>query len=284
MSRGGRGGGRGGRGGGRGGRPALPWEDGDEPDARPSDLFPPYIVPTPRALTSIEDSSVQHFLLLRHQVHLSPLYISKRTSLIDPAAPRKVYGRDQMNALFDVKSKASVDPFTAVPTYSQRFARQERALPDWSARPVCREMFPAELLDTVDAADAGAGAGARKKRRLELSKVNALPSAEEAFGMLAAAGAGADDELDDDDDGGGEPLAGPADGRKILERLDAMRDDDGDDAGGDLDDEEGLGEEEDEDEVYDDEDAGDYDAEGYFDNGDDGGDDYGDDGDGEGTF
>lgn len=39
MSRG-RGGGRGGRGGGRGGRQNLSWDTGEEPDARPSDLFP----------------------------------------------------------------------------------------------------------------------------------------------------------------------------------------------------------------------------------------------------
>ncbi|KAL7912770.1 DNA-directed RNA polymerase III, subunit Rpc31 [Trichoderma velutinum] len=268
MSRGGgggRGGGRGGRGGGRGGRPALPWDDTDEPDARPSELFPPCVVPTPRDLTTTEYNSVQCFLLLRHQIHSSPLYTSKRTSLIDPAAPRKVYGRDQMNALYDVKSKASVDPFNAMPTYSQRFSQPERALPEWSSRPVCREMFPPELLDTVDSADAS---GMRKRRKLELSKVNALPNAEEAFGMPAIEG--------EDDEGV------PVNGKNILERLDALRDDEGDDAA-DVDDDEGL-EEEEEDEVYDDEDAGDYDAETYFDNGDDGGDDYGDGDDGEGTY
>lgn len=169
-----------------------------------------------------------------------------------------------MNALYDVKSKASVDPFSAMPTYSQRFSRPERALPEWSSRPVCREMYPPELLDTVDSADAS---GMRKRRKLELSKVNALPNAEEAFGMPAIEG---------DDEGV------PVDGKHILERLDALRDDEGDEVG-DAEDDEGL-EEEEEDEVYDDEDAGDYDAEGYFDNGDEGGDDYGDDGDGEGTY
>jgi DNA-directed RNA polymerase III subunit RPC7 len=49
MSRGGgRGGGRGGRGGGggRGGRPNVPWDTGDEPDARPSELFPVRRLPT----------------------------------------------------------------------------------------------------------------------------------------------------------------------------------------------------------------------------------------------
>ncbi|PON25906.1 hypothetical protein TGAM01_v205343 [Trichoderma gamsii] len=174
MSRGGgRGGGRGGRGGGRGGRPGLPWDDTDEPDARPSELFPsfsyqPYVVPTSRNLNATEYNGVQYFLLLRHQIHSSPLYTSKRTSLIDPDAPRKTYGRDQMNALYDIRSKASVDPFSAMPTYSQRFSRPERALPEWSSRPVCREMYPPELLDTVDSADAS---GVRKRRKLELSKI-----------------------------------------------------------------------------------------------------------------
>lgn len=195
-------------------------------------------------------------------MHSSPLYTSKRASLHDPTAPRKMYGQAQMNAHYGVKNKASLDPFTAVPTYSQKFVREERALPDWTARPVCRELFPAELLDTVEPED---GAGVRKKRKLELSKVSALPNAEAAFGMPALEG-------DADDEGG----------KNLLERLEAMRDDEGEDAA-ELDEEEGV-EEDEEDEVYDDEDAGDYDAENYFDNGDEGGDEYGDGDEGEGTY
>jgi DNA-directed RNA polymerase III subunit RPC7 len=209
-----------------------------------------------------ETNGIQYFLLLRHQMHSSPLYTSKRASLHDPTAPRKMYGQAQMNAHYGVKNKASLDPFTAVPTYSQKFVREERALPDWTARPVCRELFPAELLDTVEPED---GAGVRKKRKLELSKVSALPNAEAAFGMPALEG-------DADDEGG----------KNLLERLEAMRDDEGEDAA-ELDEEEGV-EEDEEDEVYDDEDAGDYDAENYFDNGDEGGDEYGDGDEGEGTY
>ncbi|KAG7407100.1 DNA-directed RNA polymerase III, subunit Rpc31 [Fusarium sp. MPI-SDFR-AT-0072] len=265
MSRGGRGGGRGGRGGGRGGRPNVPWDTGDEPDARPSELFPPYLVPTPRELASHEKAAVQHYLLLRHQVHASPLYTSKRTALNDPTAPRKHYGQAQKNARFGIKSKASLDPFTAVPTYSHKFVREERALPDWSNRPVCRELFPMELYETIDAASANDSGlpGGFKRRKLELSSVSALPSAEEAFGM----GGDGEDEMQ---------------GRNLLERLQALKEEEGDEAG-DLEDEEGM-EEEEQDEVYDDEDAGDYDAENYFDGGDEF-DDYGDDGgDGEGTY
>lgn len=174
--------------------------------------------------------------------------------------PRKMYGQEQMNARYGIKNKASVDPFTAMPTYSQKFVREERALPDWSNRPVCRELFPVELLETIEGA-ATAGRG-YKRRKLELSSISALPSAEEAFGM------GAD----------GEELQG----ENLLKRLDAMKDAEGDQAG-ELEDEEGL-EEEEQDEAYDDEDAGDYDAENYFDNGSDFGDDYGDGDDGEGTY
>ncbi|PHH63745.1 hypothetical protein CDD81_5510 [Ophiocordyceps australis] len=260
MSRGG----RGGRGGARGpGRPNVPWDTGDEPDARPSELFPPRLVSMPRPLSSRESQAIQHLLLLRHQLHASPLYTSKR-SLHDPTSPRKLYGQAQLNALYDVRNKASLDPFTAMPTYSQTFVRPDRALPDWSARPVCRELFPQELLSTVEPQDAR---GMPKKRKLHLSRVNALPSAEEAFGIAA---------LDADAD------ADAVSGKHLLDRINAMRDDQGDDAA-DADEDE-VAQEEDQDEVYDDEDAGDYDAENYFDNGDDMGDDYGDGDDGEGTY
>lgn len=178
-----------------------------------------------------------------------------------------------MNAVYGVKNKASLDPFTAMPTYSQKFVREERALPDWSGHPVCREMFPQELLDTIDPSS---GTGPRKKRRLELSRVSALPSAEEAFGM---AGAGEEDIAAEE----GEGAAGSGSGSNLLEKLEAIQDEEGDEAAGEVDEEEAA-EEDEEDEVYDDEDAGDYDAENYFDNGDEMGDDYGDDGDGEGTY
>ncbi|KAG9254318.1 DNA-directed RNA polymerase III, subunit Rpc31 [Emericellopsis atlantica] len=260
MSRGGRGGGRGGRGGARGGRPQLSWDTGEEPDSKPSELFPPYRIPVPRQLTESESASVKHFLLLRHQLHASPLYTAKRTQSMNPT---KSYGTAQANAQYDVKNKASVDPFTSMPTYGQRFVRQERALPDWSRRPVCRELWPQELLDTV-ASDAHTS----KKRKLEISHISALPTADEAFEMLTG--------HDDEEEGTG--------GGNLLEKLDAIGGEEGEGVPGEGEEDEAGLEEEEEDEAYDDEDAGDYDAENYFDNGDEMGEDYGDDGDGEGTF
>ncbi|KAF4125394.1 hypothetical protein GMORB2_4234 [Geosmithia morbida] len=279
MSRG-RGGGRGGRGGGRGGRPNVSWDTGDEPDGRPSELFPHYALPVPRHLTPTETNTVKNFLLLRHQLRASALYTSLRSETdVDPLR-RKHGGATSRGTKtpYGVRSRANQDPFTSMPTYGQRFVREDRALPDWSNRPVCRELWPSELLNTIDPEpdrgnggghlvlgdDTGDAAPRKKKRRLELSRVDALPNAEVAFGMAQAG---------EDEDGE----------RNLLDRLDALGDETGED-GADLDDEEGLGDADEQDEAYDDEDAGDYDAENYFDNGDEMGDDYGDDGDGEGTF
>jgi DNA-directed RNA polymerase III subunit RPC7 len=236
-------------------------------------------------LSETEKRATKHFLLLRHQIHASPLYTSKRTLLLDPTAPRKMYGQEQRNALYGTKTKASLDPFTSMPAYSQRYAREERGLPDWLRRPICRELFPDELLDTVDATPAQAAAqdsnGPRKKRKLELSRVDALPSAEVAFGMVEDDAQLAEAEGDIFDEDG--LLDTPAGGKSALEKLDALKDEEVEE-GAEIDEEEAV-EEEEEDEAYDDEDAGDYDAENYFDNGDEMGDDYGDgDGDGEGTY
>lgn len=228
--------------------------------------FKPYAVPSAAPLSLAEKKGVQHFLLLRHQIHASPLYTSKRTTTRDPSAPHKTYGQEQVNALYGIRNRSSIDPFTAVPMYSHKFVREERALPDWAARPVCRELFPLELLDTVEPTAEENGGGVKKKRKLELSKVSALPNAEAAFGMI-----GAEDEGED-----GEARKG------LLEKLAAIGDDDGEE-GAEGEDEE-VHEEEEEDEAYDDEDAGDYDAENYFDNGDEMGEDMGEGDEAEGTF
>jgi DNA-directed RNA polymerase III subunit RPC7 len=189
-----------------------------------------------------------------------------------------MYGQAQANAVYTAatgaRSKALQDPFTAMPTYAQRFVKEERALPDWSRRPVCRELFPKELLEVIEPEDSS---GPRKRRKLELTRVNALPNAEEAFGLVNG-------EYYEGEDGAyfeDQPQASAASQKLLLERLDAM---DGEEAGEDVGDDDAEAVEEEEDMAYDDEDAGDYDAENYFDNGDDGGDDYGDDGDGEGTY
>ncbi|TKW59157.1 hypothetical protein CTA1_936 [Colletotrichum tanaceti] len=260
MSRGGRGGGRGGRGGRQG--PQLSWDNGEHaPDTRPSELFPAYAIPTAKPLSDLERANVNAFLLFRRQFQDGPLYTRKRTWGMDPGNTRKLYGQEQVNAKYGVRTRGTADPFTAVPTYSQKFARPERALPEFGGRPFCKEFFPQELHETLDGDDVAPGERRRggEAKKLKLSRITALPTAEDVFHV---GGPGEDGE------GGG----GPGDDKKKLEALERMGEGEGE--GGAEDEWEG-GEEEMQDIEYDDSDAGDYDAENYFDDGEFGDDDGG---------
>ncbi|CAK7217616.1 DNA-directed RNA polymerase III subunit C31 [Sporothrix bragantina] len=275
--RGSRGGG-GGRGGGRGGRRGgfgAPWSDDPtmKADSRPVELFPAYSAPMAAPLTHQECQVVDYFLLVREQTHSSPLYTQTRTwktmgsaDADAGGASGKAYGQDQINRQYGVRNKATVDPFTAVPMYSHRFQTTERALPDLSARPFSRELFPPELWPTLDGNDDGKLGGAKKSTRdrvLALSDVTALRTAEDIFQTRRTGAEGAD--------GGAESGT-----HKALEQLEKFKNvglDNEDNVEFDLVEDEGDYDEV-EDEEYDDDEEGDYNAEAAFDNGDD--DDYGD--------
>ncbi|KAI3395867.1 hypothetical protein diail_804 [Diaporthe ilicicola] len=257
-----RGGGRGGRGGRRGGGPQLPWQEDPtlRVDGRPAEAFPPYDVPIPAPLVVREKSQVKSYLLFREQVHDGLFYTATRSR--DPSAATRAYGQEQVNQRYGLKSKATLDPFTAVEMPSSRMRKPERALPDFSERPFNKALFPPELHATLDGDDepnsaAGKRPGNKKKKTMTLSKVTSLRTAEEIFNMPTEATAPGD-------------ATSTADHQKALEALDQLGEGGGDgeddiDLG--LDDEDGYGEEMDD--AYDDDDGGDYDAEGYFDNGDD---------------
>ncbi|KAL2267891.1 hypothetical protein VTJ83DRAFT_5168 [Remersonia thermophila] len=326
--------GRGGRGGGRGrggpmvnGRRAVaqnsvPWATDAEIllDGKPSELFPPYDVPRPPPLTRKEDKLVSYFLLFREQCQDGPLYTQARSRLSQPSpsaaaagpsssssaasslAPgARAYGQDQINQRYGLVSKATLDAFTAVPTYSQRFTRAPRALPDLASRPFAKEFFPPELHATLDGDDDDAAAGGRpgKRRRLAgagaktlgLSSITSYKTAEELFFRDGLA-------PDQPPRQGGRAKAADGELDKALQLMSTLekRGEGDDDAGflsgeddedwvrgghGGDDDEDGAAAA-DEDDQYEDESGDDYNAEAYFDGNqddddfDDGGDDGGD--------
>jgi len=187
-----------------------------------------------------------------------------------------------------------------VPTYSHRFNKVPRTLPDLASRPFAKEFFPPELHPTLEGEDEAAAVGRPAKRRkggeqreqqqskktLGLSSITSYKTAEELF-MPDAQPAGV-------------PGAGAADGvgganlDKALQLLNTLekRNEDGDEEaflsgeddddwvkGNGEDDEDGVA---DEDDIYEDESGDDYNAEAYFDGNqddedyDEGGDDGGD--------
>lgn len=228
-----------------------PWSDNPDlsADHRPVELFPEYNVPKPAPIDSHEQRLVDYFLLVREQIHSGPLYTQARTS---NTTTTRAYGQDQINARYREQSKATVDPFTSMPSYSRRFEKNARALPDLSERPFALEIFPPELRPLLEAPK-----GQKRKRALMLSEVTSLKTAEEIFSRSK----NGEDDM----------------GKRALEQLDrlANADDEGGNAEIDLIEDEEGGYDEEDDEVYSDEDGGDYDAEQHFD----GGSDFGDDGD-----
>jgi DNA-directed RNA polymerase III subunit RPC7 len=150
-----------------------------------------------------------------------------------------------------------------VPTYSHKFKKVPRTLPDLGARPFAKEFFPPELHATLDGDDEpGAGGGPAAKRRrvgpktLGLSNITSYKTAEELFRPEGGAGPDMDKAL------------------QLLNNMEKQGEngdegaflsgEDEDDwvKGNGEDDEDGVA---DEDDVYEDESGDDYNAEAYFD-------------------
>jgi DNA-directed RNA polymerase III subunit RPC7 len=246
----------------------------------------PYALPKAPLLSKTEDKQVSYFLLFREQCQDSPLYTEARSWTQTPSAAR-TYGQEQVNKRYGQTTKATVDPFTAVPTYSHKFKKVPRTLPDLGARPFAKEFFPPELHVTLDGDDEPSSGPASKRRRvgpktLGLSSITSYKTAEELFLPDTAAAAARPED--------------PAGHNKLLQVMSAAekQNEDGDgDAflSGEDDDDwvKGNGEEDEdgnaeEDDQYEDESGDDYNAEAYFDGnqddedydegGDDGGGDY----------
>jgi DNA-directed RNA polymerase III subunit RPC7 len=179
---------------------------------------------------------VRNFLLFRRQVHEGPLYTQRSNAARDPTRPRRIYDQAQRNSQYVYRGSANADLFNGVETFSTRFRPKERTLPDFSTRPYVKRLFPPELQPTLEEGEAGRG------KRLKLSSVTAMPTAEDVMNMNGGV-------LDEE----------------ALKKLAMVTEGGQDDVA--VEDDEVA--EEDEDYAYDDEDAGDYDAEAYFDDGDD---------------
>ncbi|OJD18210.1 hypothetical protein AJ78_01768 [Emergomyces pasteurianus Ep9510] len=236
-------------------------EGGREPDTAPTPLFPKYSVPVARVLKEEERTQVDYYRRLRETIHDGPYY----TVLSAPPSSQR---GGAMAA-----RKAQFDPFQGMATYGQRYLKKTRTLPKLSGRPYVMNFFPKELWSTLDPKYVG----------LQTAGAN-------GFGALLRGEQkrGFEDEEEDEEEevgpsrkrreaGGDEDEEGSETGEKRKRR-----------AGGEdedlLDEDEDEGEDEIVDDDFEDDEedmGGDYNAEQYFDGGDDDGDGY-DGGGGEG--
>ncbi|PGH07532.1 hypothetical protein AJ79_06267 [Helicocarpus griseus UAMH5409] len=228
-------------------------EGGGEPDTAPTPLFPKYSVPIAKPLSEEERSQVDHYRRLREMIHDGPYYTVLSAPIPSSAQSRR---REDAAKAAEAARKAQFDPFQGMATYGQRYLKKARTEPKLSGRSYDLRFFPKQLWSMLDPNYKGmktSGAGmllrGGPKRGFEDEEDDELD--EEGPARKKRAG----DEDDEDEDEAGE------------RRRKRAGDDD------DL-----LEEEEDEDEeeivdddFEDDEDdmGGDYNAEQYFDGGDD---------------
>ncbi|KAL1968939.1 hypothetical protein VTN77DRAFT_773 [Rasamsonia byssochlamydoides] len=110
-------------------------EPGGEPDNAPTPLFPKYDVPKAARLQPREQAEVDRYRALREKFHDGPYYTvldAARTSAKKGSAAR---------ALFDA--------FHGMPSYSQKYQKKKRALPKIQGRPYALNFFPRELWRTI---------------------------------------------------------------------------------------------------------------------------------------
>jgi hypothetical protein len=95
--------------------------------------FQEYNIPFAAPPTESEKQAIRFYRDLRDQIHHGPLYTKAPPR--DPNNLPKVFGEDQENALFEIKGKTDIDPFVGVPTYTMKYDRKERVIPQLSGRP-----------------------------------------------------------------------------------------------------------------------------------------------------
>jgi DNA-directed RNA polymerase III subunit RPC7 len=219
-------------------------DPGGVPDTAPTPLYPAFVVPNARKLSEKERSEVNHYRHLRERFHEGPYY-----SVLDTSSSSAKKGS---------AARTNFDPFHGMPSYSGRYQKKRRTLPKIAniGREYETRYFPRELWPTI----------------MPNFRPNASIDGFHAQTALSGMKRGFEDDEDEEDDDAAKRRATGAD------------EDEGE---GDADEGELLeGDEEAEEEIVDDdfeddEDdmGGDYNAEQYFDGGDD---EFGDDGFGDG--
>ncbi|KAH7400785.1 DNA-directed RNA polymerase III, subunit Rpc31 [Phaeosphaeria sp. MPI-PUGE-AT-0046c] len=202
-------GGRGGRGGGRGGASfngkvtiagtELNWDlTGLDIQKGPAERFPEAPPPQAPPPTAHENGIVAHYLAVRDRIHEGPFYTILNDGMKNGLKRKANEPAPTEASLFN--------PFTDNQTYSAKYLKVRRRLPKLDARPYVTDLFPTELRPILTTSPNPSHASHKKRRTLGVSKINAVSQIER---MIKAeqdrSAAGADDEAADDDDDEAEP-------------------------------------------------------------------------------
>lgn len=160
---------------------------------------PPPQAPKP---TPDEKAAIQRFVALRDRIHEGPFY----TILGDGKTTGVKRKHDEPRFV----DRALFNPFTDNQTWSSKYLKVRRRIPKLNSRPYVRDLFAPELRDLLESATALQPDGARpaKRQTLKVAKVTATTRIERFFqdqevraqeeAELAAAEVDADEEDEDE--------------------------------------------------------------------------------------
>ncbi|KAL5342898.1 DNA-directed RNA polymerase III, subunit Rpc31 [Aspergillus crustosus] len=220
------------------------WDTTDpsgEADTAPTPLFPKYAVPRARPLSDREQVQVDFYRALRERFHDGPYY--------------SILGVNSGTNGYTASSSANFDPFNGMPSYSGKYQKKKRLMPRVQGRPYVMKFFPRDLWTTIQPNYKPDGVlDGYIPQTLQSGVKRGFEDEDDDEAVKKRR------QVDDDEGEGGE-------GAELeVENLDADEDAEEEIVDDDF--------EDDEDEM-----GGDYNAEQYFDGGDD---EYGDDGFGDG--
>lgn len=159
----------------------------------PAERFPEAPPPQAPPPTAHENGIVAHYLAVRDRIHEGPFY----TILADG-----MKNGLKRKANEPAPTEASLfNPFTDNQTYSAKYLKVRRRLPKLDARPYVTDLFPPELRPTLSHTPSTSQHSTKKRRTLGVSKINAVSQIER---MIKAeqdrTAAGGDEDGGDEDD------------------------------------------------------------------------------------
>ncbi|KAL9618311.1 MAG: hypothetical protein Q9160_006961 [Pyrenula sp. 1 TL-2023] len=119
-------------------------EDDKKDLTKPTPLFAvwlgvdgPIKLPQPKPFTESEQNAIYWHQEFRNSMRDSPLFTD-----LDPGIVTNDEGK--------ANARVGIDPFEAIGTYGQKYAKSERKFPDFSRGSYALEFFPFELWSTID--------------------------------------------------------------------------------------------------------------------------------------
>lgn len=172
---------------------------------KPREQYPPTSTPKLIALRRAELARIEHFRALRKSHRDGPLYTildaSARVSKPSDLPGMRAFGYSTAQAATNAAiNTKEVDPFEALPTFTQKYKKPRRPVPNLEGGDYIKAFFPTELHQYIDPSSAPVQSGVGKKGRAKMTVAEEEELAEDEDALMEEEDDDFEDDEDDDDD------------------------------------------------------------------------------------